>query len=81
MSMLSIVIGFVVGALLGVVGSLVVVKIQANSILSRAQREYAQKLTDAEKESAALIRDAKARAREIELEMRQKMEEESKEAT
>ncbi len=79
MSIISIVIGLVVGALLGVVGALIAVKISANSILSRAQREYAQKLTDAEKECASLIRDAKARAREIELEMRQKMEEESKE--
>jgi len=79
MSIISIVIGLVVGALLGVVGALIAVKISANSILSRAQREYAQKLTDAEKECASLIRDAKARAREIELEMRQKMEEESRE--
>lgn len=79
MSVVSIIIGLIVGALLGVVITLIAVKISANSILSKAQREYAQKVTDAEKECASLIRDAKARAREIELEMRQKMEEESRE--
>lgn len=71
--------GGIVGILLGVLLALFVVRIRANSILSRAHREFAQKVTDAERESAAIIRDAKTRAREIEVEMRQKMEAEGRE--
>ncbi len=71
--------GGIVGIFLGILGTLIAVRIRANSILSRANREFAQKVTDAERESAAIIRDAKTRAREIEVEMRQKMEAESRE--
>lgn len=71
--------GGIVGVLLGVAVTLTVVRIRANSVLSRAHRESAQKLTDAEREAAAIIRDAKTRAREIEVEMRSKMEEEGRE--
>jgi len=72
--------GGIAGILLGVLGTLVVVRMRANSILSHAHREFAQKVTDAERESAAIIRDAKTRAREIEIEIRQKMEVESRES-
>ncbi|MGC8739060.1 MAG: ribonuclease Y [Candidatus Hydrogenedens sp.] len=71
--------GGIAGILFGILATFFVVRVRANSILSRAYREFAQKVTDAERESAAIIRDAKTRAREIEVEMRQKMEAEGRE--
>ncbi|MCA1900760.1 MAG: ribonuclease Y, partial [Candidatus Hydrogenedens sp.] len=71
--------GGIIGILVGVICTLLVVRIRSNSILSRAHRESAQMITDAERESAVIIRDAKTRAREIEVEIRSKLEQEGRE--
>ncbi len=69
----------IVGFLLG--GGLVwaAVRLQASSALSQAKREAAQELSNAEREAASIMKDAKTSAKELEINLREKVEKEGRE--
>lgn len=79
MSPLGILLGAVVGAVIGFAGNFFFSQSRANSALSRAKREAAQKISDAERDAAAIIRDGKTGLKELEIELRAKIDKEGRE--
>jgi len=75
----AILIGIVVGAVVGWVANVFVAQGRGNSALSRAKREAAQKISDAERDAAAIIRDGKTNLKELEIELRAKLDKEGRE--
>jgi ribonucrease Y len=71
--------GLVVCFLLGGLVAYVCIRVQSNNLLSRSKRDAAQKLSDAEREAAQTIRDAKTHVRELEIDLRAKLEQEGRE--
>lgn len=72
-------IGLIVGLLLGVFASFIYTRIRAGGYLSSARREAAQLLSDAERDAAAHIRDGKTALKELEINLRAKLEDEGRE--
>jgi ribonuclease Y len=73
-------VGFVAAFAFGAGAAILFGMLRGKSILGTAKLEAAQKLSDAEREAAALIRDAKTNVKELEIDLKRQMEKEAKEA-
>jgi ribonuclease Y len=71
--------GAVAGALIGVFVTVVLARVRGKSMLSVAKREADQLLTDAEKDAASIRKDAKTQSKELEIELRAKLDKEGRE--
>lgn len=69
----------VVCLLVGGVGTIVVARLRRNSLLGKSRREAAQTISDAEREAASIVRDAKTHVKELEIDLRAKLEQEGRE--
>ncbi len=77
--LLALLAGISSGFILGILGLLVYERARGKGALTLARREAAQILSDAEREAAIIKRDAETRAREIEVQLRDKLEREARE--
>ena len=69
-----------VGLVLGWIVSAVMERVRSKGVLSRSRREAAQTISNAEREAAALQKEAQNRVKELEIDLRAKMEAEAREA-
>ena len=69
----------VVGVVIGFAGNIFFSQARGNNALGRAKREAAQKISDAERDAAAIIRDGKTSLKELEIELRAKVDKEGRE--
>ncbi|MCK5861501.1 MAG: DUF3552 domain-containing protein, partial [Candidatus Hydrogenedentes bacterium] len=69
----------VAGIIVGAAVTFVLSRIRAGGYVSNARREAAQALTDAEREVASIIKDGKTSVKEVEIDLRAKMEKEGRE--
>lgn len=76
---LILILGIVAGLVLGGGVMAALERLRANSYLSRAKREAAQKLSDAERDAAGIVKDARTSAKELEISLREKMDKEGRE--
>ncbi len=67
------------GLVLGLITAAVGARIAGNGLLGRARREAAQKISDAEREAASIIKEANTAIKEQEIELRAKVENEARE--
>ena len=65
------------GALLGLVLMLIASRLMGRSALSRARREAAQTISDAEREAAGIAKDAKTSLKELEIGLRERVEQDA----
>ncbi len=63
----------------GAVVASVAIRVHSNNLLGRAKREAAQTLSDAERDAAAMAKDAKTHVKELEIDLRAKLEQEGRE--
>lgn len=63
-----------IAAVAGAVATLVVLKAMARSALSKARRESAQVISDAEREAATVLKDSKSSLKEQEIDLRERVE-------
>lgn len=75
----SILSGGIGGLIVGYVACVVLSQARGNSLLGKARRDAAQLLSDAERESATREKEAKNRVKELEIDLRAKMEQEGRE--
>lgn len=71
--------GIAAGFLLGGVSAYVIIRVQSKNVVSRSKREAAQTLSDAEREAAQKLRDANTSVKELEIDLRAKLEQEGRE--
>jgi ribonucrease Y len=71
--------GFVAGILVGAAVVFVLSRIQAAGSVSKARREAAQILSDAEREAASIVKEGKTSVKELEINLRAKLEGEGRE--
>lgn len=69
----------VLGIVAGSAGAFAYGRFYGNSITGTAKRDAAQKVSDAEREAAQIVRDAKTNVKEMEVDLRRKMEKEGRE--
>jgi ribonucrease Y len=74
-----LVIGMVLGLGVGVLCSFVFSRIRAGGYLNTARRQAGQLLSDAERDAAATIKDGKTSLKELEINLRAKLEDEGRE--
>ena len=67
------------GLAVGVVIALVIAQVRGNSSVSRAKREAAQIISEAERNASAIVKDGKNAAKELEISLREKLEQEKRE--
>lgn len=79
MDPMSVFAGAAGGLCVGYVACVVLAQVRGNSLLGKSRREAAQILTDAERESATLAKEAKTQVKELEIDLRAKMEQEARE--
>jgi ribonuclease Y len=79
MSISSILLGLAIGLVAGIAGAMLYGRARGKSLLGTSKLQAAQALSDAEREAAAMIRDAKTTVKELEVDMRRQMEREAKE--
>ncbi len=77
--MLYFAIGLTAGLAIGLVVFIALSRIRAGSYLSRARREAAQVLSNAEREAATIVKDGKTSLKELEINLRAKLEDEGRE--
>jgi len=70
-----VVVSLIVGALLAMGAA----RVRGSSYLGKARRDAAQAISDAEREAATLARDSKTQLKELEINLREKMEQEGRE--
>ncbi len=75
----SIIGGGVVGVIAGYVVCVVLAQARGTSLVGTARRDAAQILTDAERESATRAKEARTLAKELEIDLRAKLEQEGRE--
>jgi len=69
----------VVALIVGVVMTVVLARVRGNSLLGKSRRSAAQAISDAEREAASIVRDAKTHVKELEIDLRAKLEQEGRE--
>ena len=74
-----VLVGLVAAFLLGGILTFVLIHIRVNNMVGRAKRECAQALSDAEREAATIVKDAKTHIKELEIDLRAKLEQEGRE--
>jgi ribonuclease Y len=74
-----VLLGLVVGIAIGFGAAQAYGRVRGKSLLGNAKLQAAQALSDAEREAAAMIRDAKTTVKELEVDLRRQMEKEAKE--
>ena len=77
--MMYLAIGLAAGAAVGIVVAVAMSRIRAGGYVSKARREAAQILSDAEREAASVIKDGKTTLKELEIDLRAKVENEGRE--
>ena len=78
-SVVYILIGMAAGIFLGAVGAALGARWRGNSVLSRAKRDAGQLITNAEKDAASILKDAKTNLKELEIDLRAKVERDGRE--
>ncbi len=68
------------GLVVGIVLWMVVAQFRSNSSVSRAKREAAQVISEAERNASGIVKDGKNAAKELEIALREKLEQEKREA-
>jgi len=68
-----------VGIVLGLIGAVAGARVAGGGLLGKARREAAQKISDAERDAAARIKDANTQIKEQEIELRAKLDAETRE--
>jgi ribonuclease Y len=71
-------VALVAGVVVGTVGAIAYGRFYGNSITGKAKRDAAQTVSDAEREAAQIVRDAKTDVKELEVDLRRKMEQEAR---
>ncbi len=79
MDFLTLGIGVAAGIAVGAIVVVALSRIRAGGFVSKARREAAQVLSDAEREAAAIVKDGKTTVKELEIDLRAKMENEGRE--
>ena len=74
-----ILVGTAVGLVVGVILTTVWARVRGENLVGKAKREGHQVLADAEREASMLAKDAKSHVRELEVELRAKLEREGRE--
>ncbi len=69
----------VAGIVVGAVLFAVIARVRGSSELGKARRESAQIITNAERESASIIKDGKSAVKELEINLRAKLEQDARE--
>jgi ribonuclease Y len=75
----SILSGGIGGLIAGYIACIVLSQARGNNLLGKSRREAAQILSDAERESATRAKEAKTQIKELEIDLRAKMEQEARE--
>lgn len=78
-SIVYVLIGMVAGIILGAVGAMLGARWRGNSVLSRSKRDAGQIITNAEKDAASILRDAKTSLKELEIDLRARIERDGRE--
>ncbi len=71
--------GIVVGLIVGAVAATVIARMRGASLTGRAKRDAAQIISNAERDAASIIKDAKTQTKELEIDLRAKLEQEGRE--
>ena len=69
----------VAGLVVGVVATMVVARIAGRSLMGQSRRQAAQTISDAEREAAAILKDAQTQLKEQQFELRERAEREARE--
>jgi ribonuclease Y len=68
------------GLVAGIIIAMITAQFRGNSSVSRAKREAAQLVSEAERNASGIVRDGKNAAKELEISLREKLEQEKREA-
>ncbi len=68
------------GLVVGFLVDMILAQFRSNSSVSRAKRESAQLISEAERNASGIVRDGKNAAKELEISLREKLEQEKREA-
>ncbi len=74
-----ILVWIVVGVVAGSVATMVIARARGKNLMGSARRDAAQLISDAEREVASMMRDAKTNVKELEINLRAKLEQEGRE--
>jgi len=77
--MVSVIVGIVGGCILGVLVAMIGARIVGNGLVGKARRESAQIVSNAEREAAAVTKEAKTTIKEQSIEQRAQVEREARE--
>jgi len=75
----SIGVGLIVGVAAGYVLCIVLAQARGKGLVGKARRDAAQILSDTEREAATMMKEAKTQVKELEIDLRAKMEQEARE--
>jgi len=75
----ALLLGTIAGLLAGSIGTILAERVKGSSALGRARRECLQIKSDAEREAAQITKDAKTNVKEMEISLREKLDNEGKE--
>lgn len=77
--MVYLIIGLAAGLLCGVILAVAITRIRVGGYVSKAKRDAAQTLSDAERDAAAIRKEGKTALKELEINLRAKLEDEGRE--
>lgn len=78
MDPVSILIGIVAGAIVGVIVTTISARVMGSSLLGKSKRDAAQVVSESEREAATIVKDAKTKVKELEISLREKLDKEKK---
>jgi len=71
--------GIVAGVILGSASAMLLARWRGNSVLGKARRDAGQIMSNAEKDAASILKDAKTNLKELEIDLRARVEKEGRE--